>query len=222
MTLYYNKVNMTTKKLKIAIQKKGKLKDPSFLFLEMLGLQFNASNTRSLIISCKNSDIEILRVRHIDIPQFIQKGTADFGIIGENLLYENKADVEMIKKLGFGQCSLVVATPQNSKIKTIADLEGERIATSYPNSLKKFLENNNINAGIIEISGSVEIATSLNLADAICDITQTGRTLKENGLTPIGKILDSEAILIQNPYIKEEEKQYFKNFLNKYDEKILF
>ncbi|MFH1564951.1 MAG: ATP phosphoribosyltransferase [bacterium] len=201
---------MKANKFKIAIQNKGKLREPSFRFFETNGLKFNPNNGRTLIIPCENSDIEILCVRHIDIPQYIHEGVADFGIIGENLLFEHKAEVEVIKKLGFGQCSLVIAAPQNSDIKSLADLEGERIATSYPNSLKKFLKLNNINACVIEIRGSVEITTSLNLADAICDITQTGRTLKENNLVQIGKILDSEAILIQNPHIKDEEKRCFK------------
>lgn len=189
---------MKVNKTRIAIQKSGRLEAPSEKYLASLGLKFKKNN-KNLIVPCRDSNIEILYVRNIDIPEYVKQCVAEFGIVGENILKEKKTNLEIIKKLGFGLCSLVIAVPKNSQIKKIKDLEGERIATSYPNTLKKYLKENKINAVVIEIKGSVEIAPSLNLADAICDITQTGNTLKENNLRPIATIFKSEAVLIKNP-----------------------
>ena len=133
--------------------------------------------------------------------------------MGENVIFESDPKVQVVCKLGFGQCSLIIAAPQNSAIKSSKDLEGERIATAYPHSLKKFLKQNKINASVVEIRGSVEISTSLNLADAICDLTQTGNTLRENGLIPIETILKSEAVLMVNPLIDKGQYAYFETFL---------
>lgn len=189
---------MKVNKIRIAIQKSGRLEAPSEKYLASLGLKFK-KNGKNLIVPCRNSNIEILYVRNSDIPEYVKQCVAEFGIVGENILKERKTKLEIIKKLGFGLCSLVIAVPKNSQIKKIKDLEGERIATSYPNTLKKYLKENKINAVVIEIKGSTEIAPSLNLADAICDITQTGNTLKENNLRPITIIFKSEAVLIKNP-----------------------
>ena len=172
-------------KIRIAIQKKGRLKDESLEFLRQLGLKFPDNR---LLTAYKN--VELLKVRCSDIPTYIEQGAADFGIIGENQLIEKPATVTIIKKLDFGRCSLVIAAPK------IKDLEGERIATSYPRTLKKFLREKGIAASVIEIRGSVEVTPALGLADAICDITQSGNTLRENGLKIQSKILDSQAILI--------------------------
>ncbi|EKD64291.1 MAG: ATP phosphoribosyltransferase [uncultured bacterium] len=191
------------KPIRIAIQNKGRLKEESVEFLKSFGLKILNSD-RGLIGKCEGQNVEILYVRHGDIPVYVQSGAADFGIVGANVLNERKFYVKKNKSLGFGKCKLVIAVPKNSGIKTISDLEGERIATSYPNSLKRFLKENEINASIIEVRGSVEISPLLGLSDAICDITQTGETLKENGLKKIIDIFESEACLIQNGFSDKE------------------
>ena len=186
------------KKIRIAVQKDGRLKDETFAFLETFGLKFIFGNDRNLITSSTNNKVELLHVRHSDIPQYVQSGAAELGIVGANVLAETNFTVKEIKRLSFGKCRLVIAVPENSKIKTIADLAGERIATSHTESLRKFLKKNKIHASIVEIKGSVEIATELNLSDAICDITQTGKTLKEHRLKEIAVVYESEATLIQS------------------------
>jgi len=198
---------------RIAIQKEGRLKEPSLKFLNSLGLKFKKTK-KGLILPCQNN-IEILFVRHADIPQYVQYGAADFGICGENLLYENNFQLRVIKKLGFGKCQLVIAIPKNSDLEKISELEEERIATAYPNSLRKFLKKQKINAVIIEIKGTAEIAPALGLADAICDLMQTGRTLRENNLKPIFTILKSEAILIESPFEKKEKFDFYEKILYK-------
>jgi ATP phosphoribosyltransferase len=139
-------------------------------------------------------DIEPLLVRNSDIPVYVNYGIADFGIVGENVLLEQNCKLKIVKKLGFGKCSLIIAAP-----KGVKDLFEERIATSYPNTLRKYLRKKKINASIIKINGSVEICPALGLCDAVCDITQTGKTLKENKLKIIEKVLDSQAVLIKSP-----------------------
>lgn len=187
-----------TRKIKIAIQNKGRLRAPSLKFLRSIGLKFK-SNDRDLLKCCENKNVEFLYVRNFDIPAYVEQNTCDFGIVGENVLLERESRLKIVKKLGFGKCSLIIAVPEKKDIKNISELEGERIATSYPNTLKNFLIKNGIKASVIKINGSVEIAPFLNLADAICDITQTGTTLKENGLKIIAKVLDSEAVVIKCP-----------------------
>jgi len=194
--------------LRIAVQSHGRLSEPSLEFLRSLGLEFR-TNGRVLITSCENLSLDILHLRDDDIPEYVSRQVADFGIVGENVLREKGAKVKVLKKLGFGRCSLVIAVPENSSLRSPADLEGERIATTYPKILAGFLKEKKINAAIIPIEGSVEIAPSLNLADAICDLTQTGKTLKEHHLVPIVKILDSEAVLIESPAVKKEKSEFF-------------
>lgn len=184
------------KKLKIAIQKNGKLFSESEKFLESLGLQFTLTN--KILNTCNNCELDIILLRDDDIPQYVNEGWIDLGIIGEDTLYEQGTPVAILKKLNFGQCSLVLATPINSNIKTIADLQNKRLATSYPNLTKQFLKNNNLNAQIVTLAGSVEIAPALGLADAVVDITQTGNALKENNLIILATLLNSQAVLIKN------------------------
>ncbi|MBU1992943.1 MAG: ATP phosphoribosyltransferase [Patescibacteria group bacterium] len=198
---------MKDNNIRVAIQKKGRLREPSMNFLKSLGLKF-AKNGNKLILPCQNAKVELLFVRNSDIPEYIKGGVADFGIVGQNVLFEKQYKLKTAKKLGFGKCSLVIAAP-----KGVFDLEGERIATSYPNSLKSFLRKKSINASVIEIQGSVEITPALNLADAICDITQTGTTLEGNNLRIIEKVLDSEAVLVQSPLITEGKLKYFKKLI---------
>ena len=203
---------MKENKIRIAIQKGGRLQDPSLKFLRSLGLKFKL-NGRELIVPCTNAEVELLFVRNSDIPEYVKGGVADFGIVGENVLFEKKYKFEVVRRLGFGKCSLIIAAPEKSEIKESSGLEGERIATSYPNSLRAFLKKKGVNAAVIEIRGSVEIAPSLDLADAICDITQTGNTLRENGLAVIDKIIDSEAVLVKSLGLSGKKRKYFSKFL---------
>ncbi len=198
---------MHTSKMRIAVQKDGRLRDESFEFLKSHGIEFSDKKGRALISTSKNNDVEVLHVRHSDIPQYVQNGAADYGIVGANVLTESDFNVRELKELAFGGCRLVIAVPHHSKIKKIKDLSGERIATSHPNSLRKFLRENKLHASIVEIKGSVEITTVLNLADAICDITQTGRTLKENKLKELVTVYESKAVLIQSPHIDTKKKK---------------
>ena len=181
---------------------------PSLAYLKECGLKF-AGNGRSLIVSCENADVELLFVRNSDIPEYVRYGVADFGIVGRNVLMEKENNLKIVKGLDFGKCSLVIATSKNSKINSLTDLDHERIATSYPRILKSFLKKRGISASIIEIQGSVEICPALGLADAIFDITQTGRTLKENGLRVIEQVADSEAVLIRNTNIDSNYEDLF-------------
>ena len=204
---------MKRNNIRIAIQKEGRLRNPSLEYLESLGLQFPKQNGRTLVVPCKNADAEILYVRHSDVPQYVQNGAADFAIVGGNVLYEKDFKIREVEKLNFGKCSLVIAVPLDSSIQKIQDLEGERIATSYPNSLRKFLQKQKINAAIIEIRGSVEVAPALGLADAICDLTQTGNTLKENSLKPIETLFDSMAVFIESPFESIQKDKFIKKFI---------
>lgn len=183
------------KKLKIAIQKSGRLNEKSIELLRNCGLNFENYKS-SLITSAFNFPIEILFLRDDDIPKYVQDGIADLGIVGENVILEKQVEVNYLQRLGFGKCSLKIAVPNHVDYQKLDDLEGKSIATSYPNILQEFLREQNINADIRMISGSVEISPNLGLSDAICDIVSTGGTLRSNGLKPFAEILNSEAILI--------------------------
>ncbi len=196
------------KTLKIAIQKSGRLNEKSVELLKNCGLSFENYKS-SLISTVSNFPLEILFLRDDDIPEYVQDGIADLGIVGENVISETEVDVSYLQKLGFGKCTLKLAVQNNSDIHDINDLNGKAIATSYPVILKKFLDKNNIQADIRTISGSVEISPGLGLSDAIFDIVSTGGTLKSNGLMPFADVLSSEAVLIgrkgeeSNPLIIE-------------------
>ncbi len=196
------------KTLKIAIQKSGRLNEKSVELLKNCGLSFENYKS-SLISTVSNFPLEILFLRDDDIPEYVQDGIADLGIVGENVISETEVDVSYLQKLGFGKCTLKLAVQNNSDVQNLADLNGKAIATSYPVILKKFLDKNNINADIRTISGSVEISPGLGLSDAIFDIVSTGGTLKSNGLKPFADVLSSEAVLIgrkgeeSNPLIIE-------------------
>lgn len=196
MFLFITMINQPTR---IAIQNNGRLKNDSVTFLQSLGIKFPVKTDRSLLIAADNAPIEVVLVRHRDIPRYVQSGVVQYGIVGENVLYEYDTNVVQLQRLQFGNCSLVIATPLDSGIKTVADLSGLRIATAYPNSLKKFLRQCNITATIVQVDGSVEVTPQLDLADAICDLTQTGTTLQTHRLVPIQTILESQAIFIATP-----------------------
>lgn len=192
---------MERKKLKLAIQKKGRLTEKSLQLLKNCGLEFDSYSAR-LISPVRNFPLEILFLRDDDIPEYVQDGVADLGIVGENVVIEKEADVKTIKKLGFGKCTLRIAHREEEELDSLDKLNGSTIATSYPVILRKFLDAEGIKAKIIEISGSVEIAPSLGIADYICDLVSTGNTLKLNKLKKSYTVLKSEAILIKNKELK--------------------
>jgi ATP phosphoribosyltransferase len=194
--------------IKIAIQKSGRLNEKSVDILKKCGLNFENYKS-SLISTCNNFPLEFLFLRDDDIPEYVQDGIAHIGICGENIIVEKGAEVTYLQKLGFGKCSLKIAIPNDSPVKELSDLNGLSIATTYPVILQKYLNDNKLNASIIEISGSVEIAPNLGLSHAICDIVSTGGTLKSNGLKSFVDVMQSEAILIgtakmaANPVVQE-------------------
>lgn len=183
------------KPLKIAIQKSGRLNEKSVELLKNCGLSFENYKS-SLISPVSNFPLEILFLRDDDIPEYVQDGIADLGIVGENVILETEVKVSYLQRLGFGKCTLKIALPNNSEVEELIQLQGKSIATSYPVILDKFLKENNIQADIRTISGSVEISPGLGLSDAIFDIVSTGGTLKSNGLKPFADVISSEAVLI--------------------------
>jgi ATP phosphoribosyltransferase len=192
------------KTLKIAIQKSGRLNEKSVELLKNCGLNFENYKS-SLISPVSNFPLEILFLRDDDIPEYVQDGIADLGIVGENVIQETEVEVSYLQRLGFGKCSLKIAVPNNNVIQNLTDLNGKAIATTYPVILGKFLKQQNIVADIRTISGSVEISPGLGLSDAICDLVSTGGTLKSNGLKPFADVMSSEAVLIGS---KDSEKNH--------------
>lgn len=199
-------------KLKLAIQKKGRLSDESIKLINECDISFPTS-TGKLMSAAYDFPIEILFLRDDDIPDYVQDGVADIGIVGENVLVESDKEVQEVIKMGFGKCRLSIAIPRNEEYNEISTLAGKSIATSYPKILKNFLDNKNIQADIHVISGSVEIAPSIGLADAICDIVSTGSTLLSNGLKEVEQIFISEAVLIKNKKLSQEKEQILNDLL---------
>jgi ATP phosphoribosyltransferase len=192
------------KTLKIAIQKSGRLNEKSVELLKNCGLSFDNYKS-SLISPVSNFPLEILFLRDDDIPEYVQDGIADLGIVGENVIEETEVKVNYLQRLGFGRCSLKIAVPNTNNIQNVAELDGKSIATTYPVILGKFLAKKGINADIRTISGSVEISPGLGLSDAICDLVSTGGTLRSNGLKPFADVMSSEAVLIGRPGSENEE-----------------
>lgn len=189
--------NLNNKNLKLAIQKEGRLTEETLEFLRKTGFEFESYKQR-LFSLCRNFPLEILYVRDDDIPDYVASGAVDLGILGQNILYEERPRVKKLLNLRFGFCALTVAIPKESAIKSLADLKNKTIATTYPQSTSNFFKKNNISVKTIRISGSVEIAPILGIASAIVDLTSTGSTLALNDLRPLAKIYDSEAVLIAN------------------------
>lgn len=191
--------------LKIAIQKSGRLNEDSLTLLKECGISVNNGKDQ-LMAQASNFQLEVLYLRNSDIPQYVKDGVADVAIIGDNTEKEKKTGIMHVLDLGFSRCRLSIAVPKNAVFSGLTDLQGKKIATSYPNSLKDFLTENGIEAEIHEISGSVEIAPNIGLADAICDLVSSGSTLFKNGLKEVYKIFESEAILAANPYLEGEKR----------------
>lgn len=181
--------------LRIAIQKQGKLAEGSVALLRKCGIAFTNGNGK-LRTEAEGFPLEILFLRDDDIPDYVADGVADIGIVGENILAEKPKAVKVVERLGFGKCRLSVAVPKSFEIPDVASLSGKKIATSYPRILSSFLSDKSISAEIHEISGSVEIAPSIGLADAVCDLVSSGSTLFSNGLREVETIFTSEAVLI--------------------------
>lgn len=194
--------------IKIAIQRRGKLSEPSKDYLNSLGLQFKRESEDELATRCTNADVTIFWLRDDDIPQLVGAGVVDFGIVGENILLEKNIDTPVVQKLCFGKCRLVIAVPKNAGITRLADLTRKRIATTYPFILQRYLKAQRIVADIILVSGSAEIAPLLDMAEAVCDLTQSGKTLKKNNLTVLEIILESQAVLISSPVIGALQSQF--------------
>ncbi|MDX9694501.1 MAG: ATP phosphoribosyltransferase [Bacteroidales bacterium] len=200
------------KKLKIAIQKSGRLSEKSLELLQECNIKLTNGN-RKLILVSSNFPIEILYLRDDDIPQCIFDGVADIGIVGENEYMERNYSLEIYQRLGFAKCKLSLAIPKTELYTSLEYFQNKKIATSYPFILKSFLKKNNINAEIHQISGSVEISPSIGLADAIFDIVSSGSTLISNGLKEVEKIMDSEAVMIGKTELDSEKQTILNDLL---------
>ena len=199
-------------KLKIAIQKSGRLNEESIKLLKDCGITINNGNDQ-LKIAVPNFPMDILYLRNSDIPQYLEDGVADIGILGENLLTENQNNVSIVQKLGFAKCRVSLAVPKEVETDCLSYFEGKKIATSYPNTLNSYLEKNNIEAETHIISGSVEIAPNIGLADGICDIISSGSTLFKNGLRETQVILKSEAVLAKSPNLNTQKEKILVDLL---------
>lgn len=200
------KIKSYSESLTIAIQKSGRLSEGSLLLLKECGIELT-SHQSTLRVAADNFPLEVYFLRDDDIPQYVEEGVADVGIVGENILLEKEKQVEQLERLGFGKCRLSIAVPKNFNYQSIHSLNNQKIATSYPKLLNKFLEKHQVTAEIHSISGSVEIAPSIGLADAICDVVSTGSTLLSNGLKEVECILKSEAVLIANTLLNKGKNE---------------
>lgn len=198
--------------LKIAIQKSGRLYDGSMKLLKECGIEISNGNNQ-LRVMAANFPIEVFFLRDDDIPEYVQDAVADIGFVGENVVREAGKLVDVIEKLGFGKCRLSIAAPKNGSINSVMDLDDKKIATSYPSILADYLKEKNISASIHVISGSVEIAPRIGLADAICDLVSSGSTLFTNELKELETILFSEAVLISNKNLSHEKKILLESLL---------
>ena len=191
--------------LKIAVQKSGRLNEDSLKILKEIGISIDNGKDQ-LKASARNFPLEVFYLRNGDIPQYLRDGVVDAAIIGENVLVEKGEDITVVEKLGFSKCRVSIAVPKSSEAKSLKDLEGKKIATSYPNTVNQFLAKNDVNANLHIINGSVEIAPNIGLADGICDIVSSGSTLVKNGLKEIEVLLKSEAVLATSPKISPENQ----------------
>ncbi|NND24620.1 MAG: ATP phosphoribosyltransferase [Flavobacteriaceae bacterium] len=199
-------------KLKIAVQKSGRLNEDSLKLLKNCGIAINNGKDQ-LKVTVDNFPMEILFLRNSDIPQYVEDGTVDIAIVGENLLYEKQKNVAVVKKLGFSKCNVSLAVPKDVDTDVLDYFNGKKIATSYPVTLQAFLDKNNIQSEIHTISGSVEIAPNIGLADGICDIVSSGSTLFKNGLRETQVILKSEAVLIKSLQLNETQEDLLSKLL---------
>ncbi len=193
-------------KLKIAIQKSGRLNEDSLKLLKDCGIAINNGKDQLKVV-VDNFPMEILYLRNSDIPQYLEDGTVDIAIVGENLLIEKQKQVEIVERLGFSKCKVSLAVPKEVEDDSLNYFQGKKIATSYPVTLQNYLDSNSITAEIHTISGSVEIAPNIGLADGICDIVSSGSTLFKNGLRETQVILKSEAVLVKSLQLDAEQEK---------------
>jgi ATP phosphoribosyltransferase len=198
--------------LRIAIQKSGRLFDDSVKLLKDCGIDLK-NGVNKLKTEADNFPLEVYFLRDDDIPQYVEDAVADIGIVGENVLFEKNKQVHTVEKLGFGKCRLSVAVGRQDNYEGVGYLQGKKIATSYPVLVKKFLQENRVSAEIHEISGSVEIAPGIGLADAIVDLVSSGSTLFMNGLKEVETILKSEAVMIRNSDLEEQKLKLLDKLL---------
>jgi ATP phosphoribosyltransferase len=191
--------------LKIAIQKSGRLNEDSIQILKDCGISINNGNDQ-LKATASNFPLEVLYLRNSDIPQYLIDGVVDAAIVGDNLLVEKGKNIQVVEKLGFSKCKVSVAVPKSFNYNSVKDLEGMRIATSYPNTVLDFFNSKNVTVDLHQISGSVEIAPNIGLADAIVDIVSSGSTLFKNNLKEVEVIFKSEAVLAVSPKMSTENK----------------
>ena len=196
-------------KLRIAVQKSGRLNEDSMQILKDIGISIDNGKDQ-LKASARNFPVEVFYLRNSDIPQYLKDGVVDAAIIGENVLIEKGEGIEIAEKLGFSKCRVCIAVPKSVKYNSIKDLEGKRIATSYPFTIQDFLNKEGVNANLHIINGSVEIAPNIGLADAICDIVSSGSTLFKNNLKEVETILKSEAVLAVSPLLSDDKQTILK------------
>ena len=199
-------------KLKIALQKSGRLNEDSLRLLKDCGLAINNGKDQLKVV-VDNFPLEILYLRNSDIPQYLDDGTADIAIVGENLLIEKQKQLTIVQKLGFSKCRVALAVPKEVEDNSINYFNGKKIATSYPVTLQAYLDENNIKSEIHTISGSVEIAPNIGLEDGICDIVSSGSTLFKNGLRETQVILKSEAVLVKSLQLDKEQEEILSKLL---------
>ncbi|WP_055445890.1 ATP phosphoribosyltransferase [Lacinutrix mariniflava] len=192
-------------KLRIAVQKSGRLNEDSMRLLKAIGISIDNGKDQLKAVA-RNFPLEVFYLRNGDIPQYLRDGVVDIAIIGENVLIEKGSDLPIVERLGFSKCKVSIAVPKESKATSLKDLEGQRIATSYPNTVNQFLDKNGIKANLHIINGSVEIAPNIGLADGICDIVSSGSTLFKNGLKEVEVLLTSEAVLAKSPKLSDENE----------------
>ena len=194
-----------SQKIRIAIQKSGRLNEESLQLLKDCGVSIDNGKGQLKAIS-RNFPLEVLYLRNGDIPQYLRDGVVDIAILGENTLIEKGEDLSIVERLGFSKCKVSLAIPKSAAYNSVKDLEGKRIATSYPNTVKKYLDAKGVKADLHIINGSVEIAPNIGLADAICDIVSSGSTLFKNNLKEVEQMLTSEAVLTVSPSISKERQ----------------
>ncbi|WP_395768703.1 ATP phosphoribosyltransferase [Aquirufa sp.] len=207
---------MESQNIRIAVQKSGRLSEESLKLFKSCGIKFESGGSKLKTVS-SNFPIEFLFLRDDDIPGYVEDGVADLGVIGENVLMEHVRQVDIVKELGFSKCRLSLAIPRNEEYSGINYFQGKNIATSYPNLTNAFLTKQGIQVTTHEISGSVEIAPSIGLAEAICDIVSTGGTLLSNGLKEVATVFQSQAVLIANKSLSSEKKAILAKLLFRID-----
>jgi ATP phosphoribosyltransferase len=200
----------SARRFRLALQKRGRLADDSLELLRAIHLSFDAHHGAPLV-QCRDLPLDLLFVRDDEIPSYVERGVCDLGIVGENLLAEEPRRVESLDRLGFGRCRLVLAVPAGSTAQRPEDLSGVRIATSFPETTRRWLSARGVEAQMVPVSGAVEITPTLGVCDAVSDLTQTGTTMRLSGLRPLATLLESEAVLIGHPATLQQEPPVIDN-----------